>query len=96
MKVDKIINVAYSFGAAIVIFGAWAKMEHKTYSDEALTTGMMTEAVIFCLYGFMEWGKKPAPAAPQIEEKAAVDRTGIEELHEAVRQTNSILNKVFR
>lgn len=95
MKVDKIINTAYSFGAAIVVFGAWAKMEHKTYSDDALTAGMMTEAVIFCLYGFMEWRSKPAATA-QLEDKPATDGIGMKDLNEAVRQTNSILNRVFR
>lgn len=29
MLLEKIINTAYSFGAAIVVFGAWAKIEHR-------------------------------------------------------------------
>jgi hypothetical protein len=60
MVFDKIINTAYSFGAAIVVFGAWAKLEHKEFSDDALTTGLMVEAGIFFLYGIMEWRKEPA------------------------------------
>ena len=60
MQLDKIINTAYSFGAAVVVFGAWAKLDHKDYSEIALTTGLLTETGIFFIYGLMEW-RKPAP-----------------------------------
>lgn len=55
MRLEKIINTAYSFGAAVVVFGAWAKIEHKDYADDALTTGLMVETGIFLLYGILEW-----------------------------------------
>ncbi|MBS1664023.1 MAG: hypothetical protein JST68_23460 [Bacteroidetes bacterium] len=32
MLIDKILNTAFSFGAAVVIFGAWSKIEHNEYS----------------------------------------------------------------
>jgi hypothetical protein len=47
MYTDKILNTAYSFAAAIVVFGAWAKLEHKDYGSTALTIGMLVESGIF-------------------------------------------------
>jgi hypothetical protein len=110
MVFDKIINTAYSFGAAIVVFGAWAKLEHKEFSDDALTTGLMVEAGIFFLYGIMEWRKEPATGqlagqqqqvptpgpGQQAPMAKAADGPDVEELTAAVKQTNQILNKVFR
>jgi hypothetical protein len=101
MVFDKIINTAYSFGAAIVVFGAWAKLEHKEFSDTALTTGLMVEAGIFFIYGIMEWRKEPATGQhtalqQQAPMATAADGPDVEELTAAVRQTNQILNKVFR
>ncbi|HTI10346.1 MAG TPA: hypothetical protein VL832_17385 [Puia sp.] len=61
MRLEKIINIAYSFGAAVVVFGAWAKLEHKEYGSIALTVGLLTETTIFFIYGLMEWLGKPAP-----------------------------------
>jgi hypothetical protein len=58
MYFDKIINTAYSFGAAIVVFGAWGKIEHKDMGDTALTVGLLTETSIFVIYGLMEWRGK--------------------------------------
>jgi gliding motility-associated GldL-like protein len=63
MLLDKIINTVFSFGAAVVIFGAWGKLEHKTFGDTALTAGLLTETAIFCLYGLLEWIRRPQPAA---------------------------------
>lgn len=101
MVFDKIINTAYSFGAAIVVFGAWAKLEHKEFSDNALTTGLMVEAGIFFIYGIMEWRKEPATGqhtSPQQQAPTAkaADGPDVGELTAAVRRTNQILNKVFR
>jgi len=87
---EKIMNVVYSFAAAVVIFGAWAKLEHKDYGSLALTIGLLTETGIFFLYGLLEWGKKPSrsePAAPS-------PRT--EELQTTLDKTNQLINKVFR
>jgi hypothetical protein len=97
MRLEKLINTVYSFAAAVVIFGAWAKLEHKDYGSIALTAGLLTEVGIFFLYGLMEWGKQPEeipaskrpPAASLSDEKA-------KELTSTLKQTNQILNKVFR
>ena len=63
MLLDKIINTVFSFGAAVVIFGAWGKLEHTTFGDTALTVGLLTETAIFCLYGLLEWIRRPQSAA---------------------------------
>jgi len=94
MRTEKIMNTLYSFAAGVVIFGAWAKLEHREYGSVALTVGLLTETGIFFIYGLMEWGKKsPGPeqsSAPQ----ATAENT--EELATTLKQTNHILNKVFR
>ena len=98
MLLDKIINTAYSFGAAIVVFGAWAKLEHQWYSDTALTVGLLTETGIFCLYGLLEWRKEShatkADEQPQSEQSG--ERLPIDALTETMQQTNTILHRVFR
>lgn len=50
---NKIVNAIVSFGAAVIIFGAWSKILHKSYADTMLTVGLLTEAAIFLLYAFM-------------------------------------------
>jgi hypothetical protein len=109
MQLEKIINTAYSFGAAVVVFGAWAKIEHKDYSDNALTVGLLVETGIFCIYGLLEWRREPAgvreadagPGRPQMNMNPATGGTGadgpeVDELTETMKQTNRILSKVFR
>jgi len=49
---DKIVNAVVSIGAAVVIFGAWAKILHKSFADVMLTVGLLTEAAIFIIYAF--------------------------------------------
>jgi hypothetical protein len=98
MRLEKIINTVYSFAAAVVIFGAWAKLEHKDYGSIALTAGLLTEVGIFFIYGLLEWGKAPE----QVEQsKQAVSTPPVcgekaEELTSTLRQTNHILKRVFR
>jgi len=52
MPMDKIVNAVVSIGAAVVIFGAWAKILHKSFADVMLTVGLLTEALIFIIYAF--------------------------------------------
>lgn len=54
----KLTEIVVCFGAAVVIIGAWAKLLHRPYADTMLTVGLLTEAAIFCLYGFMAIGEK--------------------------------------
>ena len=52
-QTDKIVNIIVCVGAAVVIFGAWAKILHKPYADIMLTIGLLTEAAIFLVYAFL-------------------------------------------
>lgn len=49
-RAEKTVNVIVSAGAAVVIFGAWAKILHKPFADTMLTAGLLTEAAIFLVY----------------------------------------------
>jgi hypothetical protein len=97
MNLEKVMNTVYSFAAAVVIFGAWAKLEHKEYGSLALTAGLLTEVAIFFLYGILEWGSHPEGDRIDLPGKPpeAVHREA-EELTSTLKQTNRILNKVFR
>lgn len=109
MQTEKIINTAYSFGAAVVVFGAWAKIEHKVFADTALTVGLLVETTIFLIYGVMEWRKDTVDTAegtPVIKAKEPVQKEApptrqldgvmVEELTTTMKKTNQILNKVFK
>jgi len=104
MHFEKIMNTLYSFAAAVVIFGAWAKLEHRDYGSEALTAGLLTEVGIFFIYGLIEWRKTPEspgqsaslPAtAPPVNSLPPLGDK-MEELTGTLKQTNRILNKVFK
>lgn len=48
----KILNIAYSWGAAVVIIGALFKLLHWPFGDQMLFIGMMTEFFVFFISGF--------------------------------------------
>jgi hypothetical protein len=112
MLLDKILNTVFSFGAAVVIFGAWGKLEHAVFGDAALTAGLLTETAIFCLYGLLEWIRRPAPASHPTavegkqEHKSAVgpiahsDPTAhkkeLEALTSSIKETSNLLARIFR
>lgn len=50
---DKLVNVIVCVGAAVVIFGAWAKLLHLSFANQMLTIGLLTEATIFLIYAFL-------------------------------------------
>ena len=50
---DKFVNVFVCVGAAVVIFGAWAKILHLSFANQMLTIGLLTEAAIFLIYAFL-------------------------------------------
>lgn len=70
-QLEKIINTVVSVGAAVVIFGAWAKILHKSYADVMLTVGLLTEAAIFLIYAFLP------PAGGEMAEVAEALKKGI-------------------
>lgn len=67
-RTEVIVNVVVCVGAAIVIFGAWAKLLHMPFADLFLTIGLMTEAFIFLVYAFIPPPySNPAPVAAAID-----------------------------
>jgi gliding motility-associated protein GldL len=47
---DKLVPTIYSAGAAVVILGALAKIQHWDFGGPLLTAGLGTEVLIFLLY----------------------------------------------
>jgi gliding motility-associated protein GldL len=64
-RTEIIVNVVVCVGASIVIFGAWAKILHKSFADVMLTVGLLTEAFIFLVYAFLP-PPASAPAVPVV------------------------------
>jgi len=65
--VNRAVNVIVCTGAAVVIFGAMAKILHLSWADWALKIGLSTEALIFLVYAILpppDMGPAHAPAAP--------------------------------
>lgn len=58
---DRLVPTIYSAGAAVVIFGAWAKITHNEQFGFMLTVGLLTEVVIFALYAVQSF-TSPATA----------------------------------
>ena len=52
--VNRAVNVVVSLGAAVVIFGAMAKILHLSWADWALKIGLTTEALIFIIYAILQ------------------------------------------
>ncbi len=63
MKRKKIFNMIYGIGAAIVIVGALAKIQHWPIGGILLTVGMVVEAIVFFVSAFepveedIDWSK---------------------------------------
>ena len=52
-KISKYVDVAVSFGASLVIWGALRKITHASDAETWLWIGLTTEALIFALYGIL-------------------------------------------
>lgn len=52
-KISKYVDVAVSFGAALVIWGALRKITHASDAETWLWIGLTTEALIFLIYGIL-------------------------------------------
>lgn len=50
---NRIVNVIVCLGAAVVIFGAMAKILHLSWADWTLKIGLTTEAMIFIVYAIL-------------------------------------------
>jgi hypothetical protein len=88
----KILNLSYSIGASIVIFGAWSKIEHFSFADTALTAGLLTEVVIFLIYGLQSFTGEPEPIDPGHAPGYPTQKR----LEGLIEQTNAILRDVYK
>ena len=61
---NRLVNIVVCVGAAVVIFGAWAKILHKSFADIMLTVGLLTEAAIFLIYAILPPPDQGAPSQP--------------------------------
>jgi len=71
-KVSKYVDVAVSFGASLVIWGALRKIVHAPDAETWLWIGLTTEAVIFALYGTL-YLIYPTEASPAHTEEVAFE-----------------------
>lgn len=91
----RVLNFIYCLGAAVVIFGAYAKIVHLPYADVFLTIGLVTEAGIFIVFGFQElFDKSQSTSIPEIKmpEGSIGDSW---ELNESIKNLNKTIQKVF-
>ncbi|MDO4671684.1 MAG: gliding motility protein GldL [Porphyromonadaceae bacterium] len=79
-KGKRVLNILYSWGAAVVILGALFKLLHLPYGNLMLFVGMMTEFLVFFVSGF----EKPASeyhwenVFPQLDSDNPMDKEEIE------------------
>ncbi|MDR2496876.1 MAG: gliding motility protein GldL [Tannerellaceae bacterium] len=48
----RVLNFCYSWGASVVILGAMFKILHLPYGNQMLAVGMITEFIVFFIFGF--------------------------------------------
>jgi gliding motility-associated protein GldL len=71
--VSKWVDVGVSFGASVVIVGALFKITHTKGADLLLWVGLLTEAVIFAVYGALYIIYPPEEAPGHDEELLSVE-----------------------
>lgn len=86
-KGRRLLNIVYSWGAAIVILGALFKLLHLPMGNEMLFIGMITEFLVFFISGF----EKPTieyrweDVFPELDSKNPMDREELEERREYLK-----------
>ncbi|HSC53800.1 MAG TPA: gliding motility protein GldL [Phnomibacter sp.] len=90
-RTEVIVNVVVCVGAAIVIFGAWAKILHKSFADTMLTVGLLTEAFIFLVYAFIP---PPVSESPQPVKAAVPIGTNLTSVDEFIAKAGANLDKL--
>lgn len=107
-KFENWLNVVTSFGATIVIVGAWQKITHQPGADVFLTVGLLTEAVIFALYGIL-YMKYPMETTvtttatnvenvkvnTSIEESINLNKEKINSLNKNIDELNSVYTGIL-
>jgi uncharacterized phage infection (PIP) family protein YhgE len=89
-NVSKWVDVGVSFGASVVIVGALFKITHTVGADILLWVGLLTEAVIFAVYGIL-YIVYPSEEAPG-HEKAAGGPDAMKALQESFTQLNTTVS----
>jgi len=85
--VGNVINFITCIGAAIVIFGAWAKITHQGFADVMLTIGLFTESIIFTIYAFLppKEDKPQKVVTHQHHEQVQVDMEPVKDLNRTLK-----------
>lgn len=91
--VNRLVNVVVCVGAAVVIFGAMAKILHLSWADWALKIGLTTEAIIFIVYAILPPPDMGAPA-PAVVEKGNPALKSMEKMLEEADITPANLGKL--
>ena len=79
-KGRRVLNFAYSWGAAVVILGALFKLLHFPFGNEMLFIGMITEFFVFFISGFeqpeehYQWEQ----VFPELDSKNPMDKQEME------------------
>lgn len=88
-KTNKIINVVFSLGAAVVIIATLAKIIHLSWADYALILGFITEAVIFTIYAFL-----PPPSVDHAGNAVGGSKVDATELVHALNSVQKTVQEV--
>ena len=70
---NKLFNLTYGLGGAIVIIGALFKINHWSFGDQVITIGLITEAIVFAISAFdpvekeYDWSR----VYPQLNDKTS-------------------------
>ncbi|MCU0337107.1 MAG: gliding motility protein GldL [Sediminibacterium sp.] len=92
--VNRLVNIFVCVGAAVVIFGAWAKILHLSFADIMLTVGLLTEAAIFLVYAILPPPDAGAPAPAPAEKKGNPALKAMEKMLEEADITPANLSKL--
>lgn len=92
--VNRLVNVVVCVGAAVVIFGAMAKILHLSWADWALKVGLTTEAIIFIVYAILPPPDMGAPAPATVVEKGNPALKSMEKMLEEADITPANLGKL--
>lgn len=92
--VNRLVNIFVCVGAAVVIFGAWAKILHLSFADIMLTVGLLTEAAIFLVYAILPPPDSGAPAPAPAEKKGNPALKAMEKMLEEADITPANLSKL--
>ncbi len=87
-KVGKWMDVAVSVAAAVVIYGALEKILHGEHADILLKVGLITEAVIFLMYGVLYIIFKAEEDHSHAPAKAAAGQSPLEAMDKMMKDAD--------